>query len=200
MSRPSTRRELLRAGAGLAAAAGLAGCVGSGTGTDTETRTSPTDTPDDHDSGHSHSDDDDTDTDPDTDTSSPTPTPAVEGLVSRSFESVDTSCGEGVNEATISFSEGANRLTVDVRGTIRGPDTCQVAVLERAGRAPDDDSTFRIRVGVETESPPGETPVCGQCIVDVQYRASFEFEGNLPGTVTVAHETAENNPVATKRR
>lgn len=213
MPEPSSRRKVLRATAGLAAGALVAGCVGQGSGADgdqdgnADADGNPTGDHD-HDS-HQHSsadgttdtpqnvdDDSDDPTDPGSDGTA-TDTPAdARGLVSTSFESVDTSCGEGVNTASVYLGGGSDQLTVDVEGVIRGPDGCQVAVLESVGRAPDDDSTVQVHVGVESEG----SGVCTECIVDVSYRASFEFEGDLPGTVAVYHETAGDNPVAKKSR
>lgn len=224
MSEPSSRRTVLRATAGLAAGALVAGCVGQGASADGQTEQTAdgddangvddndADGVDDNDAAGVDDNDtdgtdgDDTETDAQghqhtdggrTETRSETASGTGHGLVSQSFETVDVSCGEGTNTARVVFSRGSNRLRVRVEGVIRGPDGCTGAVLERAGTAPDDASTFRIEVGVESQNSGG---VCTECVVDAEYRATFEFEGNLPETVAVFHETAAYNPVTRKRR
>lgn len=106
---------------------------------------------------------------------------------------VDQGCGEGADSASVSF--GASDVTVE--GTIGGSDTCKVAELrETAYDAAS--GKLRVVVGTTDATAEGETPVCGECIVDIEYEAVVRFEGDTPTSVTVVHESVNGtNTVAT---
>lgn len=86
-------------------------------------------------------------------------------------------CGSGQDDASASFGDGH----VEVTGTISARDRCRGARLASAEYDADAD---RLSVTVETEKV---ADVCAQCISDVQYEASFSFDGGLPGAVAVSH-------------
>lgn len=165
------RRALLRSG-GLLAAGALAGCLGAGTGDGDETTDrsptpdpSPTATPD----------------------PSPTPTGTAGGsrLVDRSFEVRNADCGTDRDAAAAS----ADGDRVTVTGTITGSDTCHTARLADAAY---DADGGRLRVAVESYLPESTaTLACAECLVEIDYRATFAFEGGRPATVAVVHDGKE---------
>lgn len=160
------RREVLAlVGAG---AVGLAGCTADappGGSTDTP---EPTDTP----------------TDTPTATESPTPEPVALAVEDRQFELLAAECGQGQNTASVSHEatgENTGRITVD--GVVRGSDTCHRARLVEA--VADGNS---LHVTVESYVPEGdEDRMCGECLVDISYRATVEYEGAGPFDVVVDH-------------
>lgn len=179
------RRTFLAA----AAATGglLAGCLddgtddGPGAGGDTPTETgTPTPTDGTTETG--------TDTGTPTDAGSDGPanggTPTADGprVSDRSFEALRTECGQGADEATVTFGE----RRVDVAGTISGSNTCYTAELDSATY---DESEDTLTVAVRAYVPESDgTQACGQCIVDIDYESTVEFEGGLPGEVVVTHD------------
>lgn len=113
-------------------------------------------------------------------TSSPSPADGEPRLAGRSFEVVSNECGQGRNEADAT----ADGRTVTVTGTIDGSNTCYTARLDGASL---DGET--LRVDVESYVPESdETRACGQCIVDIEYEATFEFEDGRPDEVVVRHD------------
>lgn len=118
-------------------------------------------------------------TDTPTDTPTPTPTPGPPELTGQSFEVREKGCGTGTDRATI----GRDAPTVTVAGVVSGSNGCYTAELQRARYDADADE---LRADVRSFDP-GDEAACTQCIVDIDYRASFEFEGGLPGTVIVSH-------------
>lgn len=164
------RRTLLRAAA-VAGTGVLAGCADTGpdSGSPADGQTdSPTDSP------------------TETPTESPTATEGSGGgsreVTDRSFEVLEQSCGQGENSATV--ERGDDRVIVE--GTIGGSNTCYTAELERAQY---DSGADRLTVAVRSyeHTPEDETPACGQCIVDINYRATVEFDDGTPDEVTVRH-------------
>lgn len=113
-------------------------------------------------------------------TSSPSPADDEPRLAGRSFEVVSNECGQGRNEADAT----ADARTVTVTGTIDGSNTCYTARLDGASL---DGET--LRVDVESYVPESDgTRACGQCIVDIEYEATFEFEDGRPDEVVVHHD------------
>lgn len=147
------RRTLLRTGATVAAL-GLAGCTQPGD--DPSDDLPPTDTPEGQ------------------DTSEPTPEPGVE---SRTFEVIDSACGEGRNEATVRRDGGR----VIVEGVIGGRNSCYTARLQSVSYEGEE-----LRVEVEAYQP-DEMAACAQCLVDIEYEATIAFDGGSPDTVIVTH-------------
>lgn len=176
------RRVLLRAaaagGAGL-----LAGCVGGeeGRGATASPTESPTASP-------TASPTDSTDSPTDEPTDSPTErststTETASGsreLTDSSFEVLDRSCGDGTNRASV--DRGDDRVVVE--GTIDGRNGCYTAELERARY---DDGADELTVDVRSYES-DESDMCTQCITDIDYRGTFEFDEGTPDTVTVRHD------------
>lgn len=186
------RRVLLRAvaagGAGL-----LAGCVGGEDGagaTDSPTRSptdSPTESPTDASTASPTADDatdspgdDPTDSPTERPTSTPETTPDSRELTDRSFEVRDRSCGDGTNRASV--DRGDDRVVVE--GTIDGRNGCYTAELAQARY---DDGGDELTVDVRSDES-DEGGMCTQCITDIDYRATFEFDGGTPDVVTVRHD------------
>jgi hypothetical protein len=101
-------------------------------------------------------------------------------LVGRTFELVD----DAPEEVDVAFDSRAGEVVVE--GTIRGSNGCKTAELGAVGYDPDGE---RLRVDVVTTVREGsEDRSCTQAIVSLGYRATFSFEGGLPGTVGVSHD------------
>jgi hypothetical protein len=163
------RRRQLLAGAGGALATGFAGCVRSG-----------------HSNGGGDVPPDGTATPTETDNPTATPTPESR-LVDHEFSVVDAGCGTETERATVTFDGD----TVRVDGTTTGPNGCYTAdladVVADEGRL-DVTVTTRKRDGAEA---------CVECLVEIDYEATFTFEGSLPDRVVVAHDDRQ---VADRRR
>lgn len=105
-------------------------------------------------------------------------------LIDRSFtvESI-TSGGDG-RTADATFDEDAG--TVVVTGTIVGKDGCATAEL---GSAIYDADADELHVDVVTTRQEGaEDKVCTQALVDIDYEATFTFEGEIPSSVSISHD------------
>jgi hypothetical protein len=111
-----------------------------------------------------------------TSTASPTPTPAST-LADTTFSVENVGPGGGENEASVSFDDG-----VAIDGTIRGKSGCYTASL---GSTTYEDASLTLVV--ESHEKEG-SDACTQAIVDVEYAATFTFEGPLPDTVVVEHD------------
>ncbi|WP_458206989.1 hypothetical protein [Haladaptatus sp. NG-SE-30] len=152
------RREILKQTGAAVTVGLLAGCLGQG-------GTAPGDqAPDD---GSDGSGDQTTTT-----TAEPT-------LKKRSFEILDTNCGNPTNEATVEFDQS----NVVVTGTISGSDSCAKPVLAGAKM-----ESGELTVSVKTKKKDGTT-ACSECITELRYRATLAFDGSLPKSVTVVHES-----------
>lgn len=163
------RRTLIRAVA-VGGIGGITGCVGSdpdGGGSTAGPTESPTEEPTDTPTGTA------------TPRSTPTSTPGHPRLTGRSFEVVDGECGNETNRATVEWAE----RTVTVTGVISGSNGCYTAELQRAKYDSDEDE---LRVDVQSYEPE-DASNCTMCIVQIDYRSEFEFEGRTPETVTVRH-------------
>jgi hypothetical protein len=168
------RRVLLKRMAALGSAGAVAGCLGEsngpggggtedggddgGDGGDATPTETPTATP--------------TETPTSTPTETPTPTVASEAI-----ETEATDCLTGDQTAAVAFE--ADAVVVD--GSIQSPDPCHEATLETVAYDPDAD---RLTVGVGVADEGG---ACQSCLGVVEYRAEIDFEGALPGHVTVEH-------------
>lgn len=163
------RRVLLQV-AGASAGALLAGCLEDGTGGGNGPDDTPTDSP--------------------TPTSSPTVSPSPTepddpaSVSGTSFDIVSVDCGEGRNQASVSFGEH-----VSITGIARGANTCYTAELKSADY---DARADRLAVQIRSFTPDSEeSGGCAQCIVDIDYDAEVRFDGDLPETVVVKHDGKE---------
>jgi hypothetical protein len=115
-----------------------------------------------------------------------TTTETAEGELSvadQTFEIVENECGEPKNEASVEFDSAAT--SVALTGTIAGSDACHIAELADASYDPD---TGSFDVTVVSKKEEG-ADVCAQCIVEIDYEATFDFDGGPPESVTVVHES-----------
>ncbi|WP_132058046.1 hypothetical protein [Halorussus amylolyticus] len=114
-------------------------------------------------------------------------------LADESFEVTDSECGQGSNEATVSFEDES----VVVTGTITGSDACQTGTLADTSYDPDE-GILDVTVATEERE---DTEVCAECITDIDYEATFEFAGGLPDEVSVTHDSmGESETVVTEKR
>lgn len=97
----------------------------------------------------------------------------------QSFEVLERRCGRGENQAEV--EHGNERVVVG--GTIRGNNTCYTAELERADYDADADT---LTVDVHSYENNGGD-FCGMCLLDIEYRATVEFDGGAPNDVVVNH-------------
>ncbi|USZ69528.1 hypothetical protein NGM10_07285 [Halorussus salilacus] len=107
-------------------------------------------------------------------------------LADDSFEMTDAGCGSETNEATVEFEDES----VVVTGTIPGSNACHVARLADAGYDP---ASGLLELTVESVEDRGEDEACADCIAEIDYEATFEFEGGLPESVTVTHEAMDES-------
>lgn len=149
--------------------------------TDEPTDESTDDEPTDGSTDTETASDDDTPTETDGGTETPDGSDGSNELVDRSFEVGGTECGQGANRAAV--SRGDDR--VDVDGTITGRNGCYTAELEDATY---DEESDELRIAVSAYDDSDEYEGCQQCIVDVDYRATFEFRDGTPEEVTVFHD------------
>lgn len=162
------RRTVLALVAGAGSTA-LAGCTGGG-GSDgdggDEPTSEPSETPTETPAG--------TGTPTDTETGPPS-------VVDRSFARTGDA-SEPDESASVAFGDDA----VTVSGVISGKNGCMQASLKGAEYDPDADE---LRVRVETVREGGD--VCTQQIVYRGYEATVAFEGGLPTSVVVEHESMD---------
>lgn len=119
-------------------------------------------------------------TEPSTPTSTPSTPSTSEEITETSFEIVENVCGTGRDEASV--ERDSNHVTV--RGTISGRNSCFTAELERATY---DADASELTVAVRSFSEATEGEACGQCLVDIDYRARVSYDAPDPETVTVLH-------------
>jgi hypothetical protein len=123
-----------------------------------------------------------------------TTTTAKPTLENRSFKMLSANCGNETDTASVSFE--AAKKNVIVTGTITGSDSCAKPVL--AGANVRKDGTLTVKV--KTKKKNGAT-ACTQCLTELEYRATFAFEGSSPKSVKVVHESlGETKTAATMQR
>lgn len=121
-----------------------------------------------------------TPTDEDDGSSSGSGSAGSNAIVDRSFEVGGAKCGQGEQRADVTRGEAR----VDVDGTSRGRNGCYTAELADATY---DDGADELTITVRAYED-GDGQYCQQCIVDIDYRASVEFEDGTPATVRVLHD------------
>lgn len=114
-----------------------------------------------------------------TETETETESPESNAMTSSSFEVLDVGCGGDADVATV--ERGEDRVAVD--GIIQGQNGCYTADLERADY---DDGTDELTVDVRSYDD-GDGGGCTECIVDIDYSATFEFSDGTPEEVHVRH-------------
>lgn len=112
-------------------------------------------------------------------------------LVDESFEITNAGCGQQTNEAAVEFADDS----VVVTGTVPGANACYVAELADASF---DHEEGTLDVTVASVEDAEEDEACADCIAEIDYEATFAFDGGLPATVNVVHEAmGESETVAT---
>jgi len=101
-------------------------------------------------------------------------------LVDSEFEVTSVMSGTATQAADVSFEDG----TVAVEGTTTGNDGCYTAELRDASY-----EDGRLTVTVEAVDDSEEDQACTQALVEIDYEATFQFEGGLPGSVAVRHDS-----------
>lgn len=102
-------------------------------------------------------------------------------LASTDFSVVSQDCGQGTDDSDVTYRASA----VAVEGVISASDTCYTARMKDATYDPDADT---LTVAVETYVPEeNEGKPCAQCLVDIEYAATMNFEGGVPAKVVVTH-------------
>lgn len=102
-----------------------------------------------------------------------------DGVVDRTFEVVSVRGGSQTQEADVSFD---NRVRIS--GTTTGNNGCYTARLK--------DVSFEggeLEVTVEAYEDKDDDQMCTQSLVEIEYEASFQFEGDLPDRVVVKHDS-----------
>lgn len=112
-------------------------------------------------------------------------------LAGSSLKLLDSGCGNPTDEASVQFEPDST--TVVVSGTIWGSDGCAVPTLADVRY---DGQADELSVTVTTKNRQTEEPMaCIQCIVELDYRATVEFDGGLPESVTVTHDHGEGGEI-----
>lgn len=168
------RRTLLQL-ASVSSLGLLAGCTGEGPGTGPG---DGTDEPSDSTDTQTASP---TESSTESPTESPTPTTSPSnGEFASSFTVTNNECGTAKNSAEGS----ADGSTVTITGVITGSDACYSAKL--ADATVEDGA---LEVAVASYVPPeNEGKACADCVVDISYEATFEFDGSTPDRAVVAHD------------
>ncbi|MFC4448726.1 hypothetical protein [Halorussus aquaticus] len=110
-------------------------------------------------------------------------------LTDSSFEPATAECGKPAGDASVQFSPGS----VTVTGTISGSNTCYTAKLADASYDPES-GTLDVTVASVQK---GGADACAQCIVEIEYEATFSFDGAVPASVSVVHEAMGDTTTVT---
>lgn len=118
------------------------------------------------------------DGDPDESDDSPDSTPEGTYLADQSFEVERVECGSEYGDHEVTTEDGV----ITVEGILDGSNGCYTAELVTAEYDADADELY-----VEVESVDGsdEGEMCTQCIVEIEYVATFTFENDAPANVRV---------------
>jgi len=113
-------------------------------------------------------------------------------MTDTTFTVLQTESGQEIDEATVSV----DGTTVTVEGTIWGADGCTTAELADASY---DAAADELTVAVATteQETAGTDVACTQAIVEIDYRATVEFENGTPGTVVVTHDRGDGPETVT---
>lgn len=121
-------------------------------------------------------------------TETPTSTPQSGSITSTTLEATGDCSNPGT--ASVAFESSA----VVVTGCIQGPNGCHQPVLQDATIGGE-----TLEVVVTTEEQGGD--VCTQALVQRSYETTIGFDGALPATVTVVHDSmGERTTVTTADR
>jgi hypothetical protein len=105
--------------------------------------------------------------------------------VEFSFASRSPECGQGEDDVDITFDDEAGEVRLD--GVISGSDLCKRASLVAVEH---DESAGRVSATIEAvdqdRCQDGDV-AAGQCIVDIEYEATFTFDDGIPSEASVSH-------------
>jgi hypothetical protein len=122
-------------------------------------------------------------------TVSPSPNATERTLEETSFTVTAVECGREYGSHDVTTSGD----TVTVAGVLDGRDTCDTAKLVRGEYASEADT---LHVEVEVDERP-DASACAQCIVEVHYTATFEFDDGTPERIEVAQRGATKSSGST---
>lgn len=105
-----------------------------------------------------------------------------DGVTDRTFTVTDSGCAQPASEASVTFDEADSSVTVT--GTIGGSNACYTAELAAASYD-SESGTLDLTVVSKPEEGPD---ACADCIVAIDYEATFDFAEGVPRTVTVTHD------------
>lgn len=103
-------------------------------------------------------------------------------LVDTSLSITDAGCGTVEETATVSFDSEAT--SVSVQGTTTGADSCHLA---RLAASEYDADSGELALTVETYAA-SDGP-CTECLTEIDYEATADFDGGLPERVVVSHDS-----------
>lgn len=118
-------------------------------------------------------------------------TDAKPTLGKQSLKIKKAGCGQQKNAAAVEYADS----NVVVTGTIPGSDSCQTATLGDVSYSPEG-GTLDVTVTTKKKEGAG---VCSQCISEIEYEATFQFEGGLPSNVTVTHDSMGNSETVAEK-
>jgi hypothetical protein len=102
-------------------------------------------------------------------------------LLDTDFSLTSLGCGEGVDEASVTFEDG----TVHVEGTISTPTDCHVAHLNESRYDPETD-TLSLRIHSRSHT----AQECRDCRFGFGFEAACTFTDGVPATTVVYHNDA----------
>ena len=186
------KRRALLAAVAVTAGSSVAGCLDDVPGDSETTTETPTvtDMPADDDDSESSADDDDSESsvddddsessvdDDDSESSVDDDDSEPPALVEQTFDVRSVNCGTQGGDVSTKTEDGV----VTVEGLIDGRDGCWTAELVEAVYDPDTDL---LSVEVESLRDDDAGDACVTCIVEIEYVATFTFEGGEPGSVRV---------------
>jgi hypothetical protein len=105
--------------------------------------------------------------------------------VDFSFSSRSPECGEGEDDVDISFDDDAGEIVLD--GVISGSDLCKRAQLASVEHDEDEDKLTATIETTDREDCEDGDVAAGQCLVDIEYEATFTFEDEVPSEASVSH-------------
>lgn len=101
-----------------------------------------------------------------------------------SFEVLESGCGKPTSQASVDF---ADESSVGVTGTVSGANACYTAELADANYDSETDAAVVTVASKKAE----DAEMCADCITEIDYEATVTFEGGLPATVEVVHQSLD---------
>lgn len=105
--------------------------------------------------------------------------------VDFSFTSRSPECGQGEDDVDISFDDEAGEVRLD--GVISGNDLCKRASLASVEHDESAGTLSATIEAVDQERCEDGDMAAGQCIVDIEYSATFSFDDEIPSEASISH-------------